>query len=123
MEKISLMITMISEKPGEPLPALLRGLFPACELCAGPGWEVLLPAPGIVLQLFGPGAQPPAYLAASRQPVISYAVDDLQKAIDEALAQGAVILQEATNDSTGFTFCYLQFSGEQPFGFFSTSEK
>lgn len=120
MAAIDLIITLYSEKPTEPLPSLLRGLFPVCKLCSGPGVDVLEPAPGIALQLFGPGAQPPAYIVTARHPIISYRVDNLQGAVDRALERGAQILEQSTDDCTGFSFCYLQFPDQEISGFFSS---
>lgn len=121
MEKISLMITFINENPTEPLTALLRGLFPRCTLCAEPGWEVLLPAPGIIIQLCGPGAQAPEYLVTASQPVISYAVNNLQETVDLAVEHGACILQQTTDGCTGFTHYYLKFPDDQTIGVFSNT--
>ena len=114
------MITYYNEIPAEPAFSLLRGLFPVCEICSGPGLQVLQPAIGIVIQLVNASAQPPAFLTDSRQPIISYGVNDLQKAIDCAIKQGAIVVQPVTDNSNGFCFCYLQFPDAQPFGFFTS---
>lgn len=118
MPAIHLIITLYSENPAEQFSSLLRGIFPACTVCNEPGWEVLAPAPGVLLQLCGPGAQPPAFIKAAKQPVISYRADNLAQAIEWATAKGAIILQQAADDCTGFTLCYLRFGGKEVFGFF-----
>lgn len=114
--KIKIIIIYYSEDPAEPLFEALRGLFPVCEQCSEPGLTVLLPAPGVVIQLMSAGAQPPGFLA-SGSPVICYAVNDLAKAADEAVKRGAVVLQSSTDPCTGFSFCYLQ--QEKVFGLFA----
>ena len=118
MEKINIMVSLYSEDPAEPAFGLLRGLFPVCALCSGPGLTVLQPAPGIVLQLLGQAAQPPAYLRTA--PVMSYGVSDLVAAVALAENRGAIILQDITDDCASFSFCYLQFTDGQPFGLFSS---
>lgn len=117
MEKIKIMLLLYSEDPAEPAFSLLRGLFPVCPLCSGPGLTVLQPAPGIILQLVGKSAQPPVYLRVGT--VISYAVNDLPAAIAQSQRQGAMILQEPIDDCNHFSLCYLQFPGGQVFGLFT----
>jgi hypothetical protein len=118
MQKINLIVTLYSEDPAEPVLNLFRGIFPVCPVCSEPGLQVMQPAPGIVLQVFGPGAQPPAYIATACQPVLSYRQDDLHRAVALAIANGAVLLQQATDERTGFTFCYLRYPDAKVIGFF-----
>jgi len=118
MPAVHLIITLYSENPAEQFNSLLRGIFPACATCNEPGWEVFAPAPGVLLQVCSPGAQPPAFITAAKQPVISYRVDDLSQVIEQATAKGAIILLQWADGCTGFTFCYLRFAGNEVVGFF-----
>jgi hypothetical protein len=113
---IRIIIIYYSENPAEPLFQLLRGLFPVCDQCSEPGLTVLLPAPGIVIQLMSAGAQPPDFFIPG-EAVICYAVKDLATAVDEAHHRGAEVLQFNTYQSTGFSFCYLR--QEKVFGLFA----
>jgi hypothetical protein len=97
---------------------MFRGVFKTYPACKEPGWEVFNPSPGILLQVCLPAAQPPAFLAEASQPVISYHVSDLQKAVTKAKQQGAVILQAPTKNCSDFSFCYLQLTDGKVLGFF-----
>gem|GEM_PF-4011699 len=119
MTKIKLIITFCNHDSAEPLHSLFRRIFPACSICTEPGWEVLTPAPGVLLQLCGQAAQPPLFLRIAPQPITSYAVENLKQAIEISLSKGAKILQQANNDSPGFSFCYLLFPDGHVQGLFN----
>lgn len=116
--KIHTIITLYSENPAEPSFEMFRGLFPVCPTCSEPGLTVLLPAPGIILQLLSLAACPPDYLKLA-EPIVSYSVADLHSAIDTALKQDAIMLQEPGDEGMRFTFCYLQLSDKSVIGFFN----
>jgi hypothetical protein len=116
---IRMLITMVSPGLNNPLHQSLQRIFSGQILYEEPGVCVLRAAPGILIQLCGPGAQVPACLASPAQPLISYAVNNLEQVIDIAHKHGAVILQQATDCCSGFSTCYIQFPDEQIVGFFT----
>lgn len=120
-EEIRTLITLISMENDDPLSGLLQQLFGKQEVYAEPGSQVLRVAPGVMLQLCGPGAQAPEYLASAHQPVISLPVDDLAAAITAATTRGARLMQEWVDTCTGFSLCHLQLADGRVIGFYQPS--
>jgi hypothetical protein len=116
-EEIRLIITLAG-KGTDPLPALLRQLYADCECYAQPGIRIFKPAPGILLQLCGLGAQPPVFLLNAPQPILAFKVDDLVQTIAIALAQGAELLERMTDDCTCSSSAHLRLADGKVIGYF-----
>ncbi|SDI82419.1 hypothetical protein ACRQ5D_22150 [Mucilaginibacter sp. P25] len=119
LRKIAIRLNGTTSKAYE---MLAENVIGSKKILAAPGLTVYVLVDGTIMELYGPGADFPAYLFADSDVVVSYRVSNLDEALVELTRSGAEVVAVMDCDQGSFRFCHIRITGQSLFGIYEERE-